>query len=337
MTIKDVARESGYGVTTVSRVLNNQPNVSEEAKERILAVVNRTGFRLNSNAKRLKQQSNSGIAVVVKGTKNMLFSGIVERTQRLLEGTGYACLIHYVDESANEVAEAVRICADLRPQGVMFLGGDIENFQRHFSEVPVPGVLMTGSAYKLGFDTLSSVTVDDSFAAECAIEHLLSLGHRKIGILGGYTDDKDNPAGLRYRGCLRAFERHRVAFDEKRQMVTCRYSFADSGKAMERLLDNMPDVTAVFATSDVMAIGAIRAIRDRGLRVPEDVSVVGFDGIELGDFLTPRLATVRQDGEAIASRSVKLLLDAIRGGSSAVHEIVPFRFTPGESAARLRA
>ena len=335
MTIKDIARQSGYGVTTVSRVLNNQPNVSEEAREKILEVVRRTGFRLNSNAKRLKQQTSSGIAVVVKGTNNMLFPSILQRVQSKLLDTGWACMINYIDESADEVEEAARICAEAHPLGMLFLGGGIENFRQGFSAIPVPGVLMTGSARELGFDSLSSVCTDDVYAAECVIEHLLDLGHRRIAILSGWTGDESNPVGLRCRGCLNAFERRGVSFDAGRQLVTSRFSLSDSYEAMCRLLDAMPDMTAVFAAADVMAIGAIRANRDRGLRVPEDVSVVGFDGVELGQYLTPKLCTVRQDSEGIADRSVALLMDAIRQGTTASHELVPFRFTPGESVRRL--
>ena len=335
MTIKDIARESGYGVTTVSRVLNNQPNVSEEAREKILEVVRRTGFRLNSNAKRLKQQTSSGIAVVVKGVNNMLFPSILQRVQSRLLDTGWACLINYLDESADEVEEAARICTETHPLGLLFLGGGIENFRRSFAAIPVPCVLMTASARGLGFDSLSSVSTDDTYAAECVIEHLLDLGHRRIAILSGWTGDESNPVGLRCRGCLNALERRGVPFDAGRQLVTSRFSLSDSYEAMGRLFDAMPDLTAVFAAADVMAIGAIRAIRDRGLRVPEDVSVVGFDGVELGAYLTPKLCTVRQDGEAIADRSVELLLEAIDRGTAASHELVPFHFTPGESVRQL--
>ncbi len=333
MTIKDIARESGYGVTTVSRVLNGQPKVSEKAREKIMDVVRRTDFHLNSNAKRLKQQSSTGIAVVVKGSKNMLFLSILERLQSLIAETGYAFIINYVDEGADEVTEARRICGELRPEGIIFLGGDHENFKRSFAGIGVPCVLLTSSARELGFPNLSSVTTDDAFAAECAIDHLVALGHRNIGILGGYVESS-YPAARRYVGCVRAFERYSISADKSR-VVAAKFSLNDGYAAMERLLDKRPDITAVFAMSDVTAIGAIRAIRDRGLRVPEDISVVGFDGIELGAYLTPKLTTVRQDGEAIAARSVRLLLDAIRGEGGSAHEVIPFRFFDGESATRL--
>ena len=100
---------------------------------------------------------------------------------------------------------------------------------------------------------------------------------------------------------------------------------------MERLMDKMPDLTAVFAMSDVMAVGAMRAIRDRGLRVPEDVSMVGFDGIALIDYLDPKITTIRQNREIIAKRSVEILLDCIQDGAAAVHEVVPFQLISGES------
>ena len=102
------------------------------------------------------------------------------------------------------------------------------------------------------------------------------------------------------------------------------------------LMEQMPELTAVFAMSDTMALGAIRAIRDRGLRVPEDISVLGFDGIELGNYVSPKLTTIRQDREVIAKRSVEILLENIVGLNNAVHETVPFQVIVGESAQRCR-
>ena len=103
---------------------------------------------------------------------------------------------------------------------------------------------------------------------------------------------------------------------------------------MERLLNKMPEMTAVFAVSDVMAIGAIRAIHDRGLRVPEDISVVGFDGIDIGRYMNPRLTTIRQHRESIALKSVEILLNRLDEEAPAVHEVEPFHLVPGESVCK---
>ena len=299
-----------------------------------MEVVEKYNFRLNNNAKHLKQQVSSGIVIIVKGSQNMLFAAIVERLQRLIEERDYAFLIYYIGEQENEVEHAWQICRERHPSGILFLGSDLKFFRESFSQISVPCVLVTNSGRELGFENLSSVSTDDEAAAEAAVEHLISLGHTKIGILGGWRD-KSRAAHTRYTGCVRAFEKHGIPFSREKQYVPALFAMSEGYEAMGRLLDRMPDLTAVFAMADVLAVGAIRAVRDRGLRVPEDVSVVGFDGIELGSYLTPSLATIRQDRERIADRSVELLLSQIENRVSPEHELVPFQIISGESARKL--
>ena len=334
MTIKDIARESGYAVGTVSRVLNNRPDVSEQARRRVMEVVEKYHFRLNSNAKHLKQQVSSGIVIIVKGSQNMLFAAIVERLQKLIEERDYAFLIYYIGEQDNEVEQAWQICRERHPSGILFLGSDLEFFRERFAQIQVPCVLVTNSAQELGFENLSSVSTDDEAAAQAAVEHLIALGHRKIGVLGGFME-KSRAAHTRYAGCVRAFAEHGIPFSMEEQYMPALFAMSEGYEAMGRLLDRMPDLTAVFAMADVLAVGAIRAVRDRGLRVPEDVSVVGFDGIELGSYLTPSLTTIRQDREQIADRSVELLLSQIENRVSPEHELVPFRIISGESVRKI--
>ena len=334
MTIKDIARESGYAVGTVSRVLNNHPDVSEKARKTIMAVVEKHHFKLNSNAKHLKQQASSGIAIIVKGSQNMLFASIVERLQRLISEKKYASFIYYIGEEENEVERAERVCLERHPLGILFLGSDLEFFKERFDRLEIPCVLVTNSAAELGFDNLSSVSTDDEAGAQAAVAHLLKLGHRNIGILGGYME-KSHAAHTRYKGCEKAVAEQGMKLEPGRQYRSAFFSMEEGYHAMEQLFEQMPDLTAVFAMADVLAVGAIRAIRDRGLRVPEDVSVMGFDGIELGNYLSPRLTTVRQARERIADRSLEILLSDIAGERPAVHELLPFDIVEGESAAKI--
>ncbi len=334
MTIKDIAKESGYAVGTVSRVLNNHPDVSEKARKTIMAVVEKHHFKLNSNAKHLKQQASSGIAIIVKGSQNMLFASIVERLQRLMSEKKYASFIYYIGEEENEVERAERVCLERHPLGILFLGSDLEFFKERFDRLEIPCVLVTNSAAELGFDNLSSVSTDDEAGAQAAVTHLLKLGHRDIGILGGYLE-KSHAAHTRYKGCEKAFAKQGIKLEPGRQYRSAFFSMEEGYHAMEQLFEQMPDLTAVFAMADVLAVGAIRAIRDRGLRVPEDVSVMGFDGIELGNYLSPRLTTVRQARERIADRSLEILLSDIAGERPAVHELLPFDIVEGESAAKI--
>lgn len=335
LTIKDIAQLSGYAVGTVSRVLNDRPNVSDAARQRVLAVVEEHHFKRNSNAKHLKQQSSSGVAIIIKGSRNMLFADIVEHIQALLRDSGYPSTVYYLDEDHDEVEQARQVCRERRPQGILFLGSNLELFRAAFQPVRVPCVLVTNSAAGLGFANLSSVSTDDARAAREAVERLMALGHRKIGIIGGCME-ASNTAYTRFLGVQQAFAEHGLAFDAERQYEISRFAMSSGYEAMGHLLDRMPELTAVFAMSDVQAVGAIRALHDRGLGVPEDISVVGFDGIELGGYLVPKLATVRQDAETMARRSVEILLRQVCEGEGAVHELIPYRFLPGESTRELR-
>ena len=334
MTIKDIARLSGCGVATVSRVLNDHPDVSPETRRRVLTVVEEQGFRPNNNAKHLKQLASTSIAIIVKGIMNMLFAELVERLQVLLRDAGQDTAVYYLDEDADEVTYACQLCRERRPRGILFLGGDLELFEAGFSAITIPCVLLTNSARELNFDNLSSFTTDDEQAAREVITFLAGQGHRNIGLLGGNLSCSQ----ISYRrlaGCRDACAELDIPFDVDRQCEPCRYSMPGAYDAARRLLERCPELTAIFAISDVMALGAIRALQDLGRRVPEDISVVGYDGIAMGQYSLPRLTTVQQDAQLLAQRGADTLLRAIQRKTPPVHELVPFRLIQGESVARI--
>ena len=329
MTIKDLAEKTGYAVGTVSRALNNQPNVSEKAREAIWKAARECGFELNVNAKQLKQHTSSTILLIVKGIQNEFFSGMVETVQNLIGDTRYQLVVDYLDEDLNEVLRAVQLCREKKPLGILFYGGNTGNLTADFHRIDIPCVLVTNDASGLAFDNLSSVTTDDRAAARSAVELLIRLGHRDIGIIGGDQQMSDI-SRLRYEGCLDAFRAHGLAFDQ-RNYQGGRYSYQDGYQATRALLQKGCRFTAIFTMSDVMSIGAIRALRDAGLRVPEDVSVIGVDGLPLGAFIVPQLSTVRQFTQTIAQRSVEILLEGIEQGAAARHERIGFEVCQRES------
>lgn len=334
MTIKDIAKLSGCGVTTVSRVLNNRPDVSEETRRKVMTVVEQYGFMPNTNAKHLKQQAGSSIAIIVKGTQNLLFAELVENIQTLLREADQDVAVYYLDEDANEVAYALRLSRERQPRGFLFLGGDLDQFKESFAPITVPSVLLTNSAEGLGFDNLSSFTTDDEQAAEQVIELLVRLGHHNIGVLGG-NFSSSQISYRRLMGCKEACERLNIPFDPKQQCERCRYSMPDAYAAAERLLLRRPDLTAVFALSDVTALGAIRAFSDMGKRVPEDISVVGYDGVVTGQYSLPRLTTIRQDTKRLAEQGVDSLLRGFMRNGHPIHEMVPFQLVYGESVTKI--
>lgn len=330
MTIKDIARLSGYSLGTVSRVLNNHPDVSEKTRERVMAVVQEQGFEPNANARHLKMQARSAIAVLVKGTQNLLFADILERVQSLLRDSDEEVYVAYLDEDADEVQYAAQLVKLRRPKGFLFLGGDLERFRRDFDQITAPSVLLTNDARSLGFPNLSSFTTDDAAAAGAVIEYLHRYGHRRIGVLGG-NRSCEQISYTRLRGVYAAMARNGLDFDPARQYEPCRYSMAEGYRVAKRLLEREPGLTAVFALGDVIALGAMRAICDLGLRVPEDISIVGYDGIAASNFSIPRLTTIRQDSAQLATKGVQTLLQTIHFKMPPVHETIDFTLLEHES------
>ena len=330
MTIKDLAAMTGYAVGTVSRVLNNHPNVSEKARTAILRAVEESGFELNVNAKQLKQQHTNTILVVVKGIGNGLFGEMVEHIQARVAQTCYPLVVDYIDENSNEVLRAIQLCREKKPRGIVFLGGNILNFQASFGKIDVPAVLITGDASTVPFENLSSVSIDDRQAARRAVEVLMKLGHERIAVIGGDRGVSDI-SRLRFEGCWQAFQAYGADFDPELDYRAVRFSCQDGYDATQSLLDTGRQYTAIFAVADVMAIGAIRALADRGLRVPEDVSVMGMDGLPLGRFLVPQLATVSQNAKEMACRGMEILLGAIEQDAAPCHESVAFDVCPRQS------
>lgn len=330
MTIKDLAARTGYSVGTVSRVLNGQPHVSEKARQAILRAAEDSGFQLNVNAKELKQHRGTTVLAICRGRGNILYNHLVEGIQARMEQTRYPLLVDYIDETDNEVRRAIQLCRERKPLGMLFLGGNWDHFMEDFGQIHVPCVLVTASAAALPFPNLSSVTSDDVLAARLAINHLAELGHRRIAVIGG-DPHSASPAQRRYAGCLEAFREHGIPFDEGRDYRVARYSLEGGYWACRDLLEKDGDFTALFAMSDMMAIGAIRALRDAGRRVPEEVSVVGLDGLATGDYTVPRLTTLRQSMEELAEQSVDLLLAAIEAPTLAVHRVIPVTLEKKES------
>lgn len=329
MTIKDIAKISGYAVSTVSRVINNHPDVSEKARKKILKVLDECNFIPNSNARQLKITDTKSIAVMVKGTSNMFFRSMTEKIQLLISKKGYTDVVRYIDEDDNEIPIAMQVINDLSPKGLFFLGGNVPNFSLGFASIDIPAVLMTNGAKDLGISNLSSVCTDDIAGAQAAVSYLIRIGHKNIAIIGGNTDFSLT-SELRRQGCIRAFEKAGMEFDTS-LYKSSRYSFQSAYNRMRELLNEGKKITAVFAMSDVMAIGAIRAIRDEGMYVPDDISVIGYDGLDIGRFYNPKLTTISQNQDRLITRGVEILLDCIEHEGSAQHEVVPFDLSIGES------
>ena len=336
-TIKDIARLSGYSIGTVSRVINNHPEVSETARAAIEKVIRESGFQPNANARHLKQTSSSAITVFVKGTQNIFLEDILEKIQIQLRRNDENATVIFLDEADNEIEAALRVEKERRPRGMIFLGGNLDHFRRSFAGLKTPSALVSADASMIISPLLSSFATDDHAGSYAAAEELIRHGHTKIGIIGGHMSYSDEGiTSARLSGALACMKDHGIPFDLERQFVPSRFSMDDGFRAAKKLLRKYPEVTAVFTHSDMIAIGALRAFTDSGRTVPDDISLIGFDGIEYSRYTIPRIATIRQDTEAMAKKSIDDLLMRISYPRDGVHELIPFEVIGRESIRNIK-
>jgi LacI family transcriptional regulator len=311
ITIREVAKLAEVSVSTVSRVINNLPDVNPQTRQKVCDVIRKHGYIPNAGAKALKQANTNIIAIVVKGTGNPFFEPIVEEIQSAIDQSRYVPLVHYIDESADEVMSAAAIVGEKKALGVIFLGGNPAAQTRRIINLEVPCVFATVSTQDLDLPNACCVCVDDVRSARMAIEYLLDRGHRAIAVLGGRRLGNDM-VHRRYIGVRQSLEAHGLSLQENLYFESL-FTFEDSYAAVNRALAMAPPFTALFAMSDIMAIGACKAVFDAGRRVPDDISIVGFDGIKMAAYYNPTLTTVRQPGEEIARRSADLIIRNIGG------------------------
>ena len=335
-TIKDIAKLSGYSIGTVSRVLNDRPDVSEAARQKIREIIKRENFQPNINAKHLKQVHSSPVTVLVKGTNNLFLTLILEKIQLHLNRAGEDSTVVFLEEAADEAQAAAQLCKERNPKGLLFLGGDLRNFRNGYTDIEVPSVLVSAYAKNLGIPTMSSFSTDDYEGGRAAMKLLVENGHRRVLVVGGFKSDEEEQVSVqRLNGAVSVLKEHGIKIKKKEQYVECIFTMEDGYKAVRRAMSRHPDVTAVFALSDLIAIGGMRAAYELGKRVPEDVSFIGFDGIEYTDFTIPRLVTIRQDIDSLAKHSVEDLLYRISYKRAAVHRRIPFKVSGRDSVAKI--
>lgn len=332
-TIRDVARKAGVAVSTVSRVLNGRPDVSEETRRRVMEVVSECGYVQNGNARFLKHTRTDFAAIIVRGRRSMFLSDVAEQMLSCAQGMKTPFLVKYIDEADDEFDTLRQLYAEKRAGGFILLGSRPDERSEAIRALGVPCVFATVDASRSGLENASSVCIDDRAATRAMMDRILQQGHTRVAVIGGCRDGEDIFA-KRYLGAMDSLRAHGIAYDPD-EYVLSRFTLVGAYEGALRFFETHRDVTAVLTMSDMMAIGVIRALRDLGLRVPQDVSVSGFDGVEIARYVIPSITTVRQPTEEIAQKSVDLLCEMLDGGP-ARHVTVGYTLVEGESLARVR-
>lgn len=321
ITIKDIARICGVGVSTVSRALNNHPDINPETRQKIMDVVSEYDFVPNSSARNLKLTESNSIAILVKGMTNPFFTTMIKIMEEEIQRKKYSMEMRHVDSETDEVEVAIELVKEKKLKGIVFLGGYFNHSKEKLARIGVPFVLSTISTVGEYDGSHSSVSVDDVAESYKMVDYLCKKGHKKIAILTAPTEDI-SIGKLRTKGYLDALKANGITPNDdwivRADKCGDVYTMGNGYEMMKKLLKKGFDATAVYAISDTIAIGAIKALTEAGKRVPEDVSVAGFDGIEMGFYCTPAITTIRQPIEEMARETVKKLFDVIRHG--AAHE-----------------
>ena len=315
VTIKDIARRCGVSVSTVSRVLNNRPDVSDTVCRRVLSVVENEGYIPNNSARDLVRAQSDSIGVVVRGMGNLFFSDLLKTISREIDRGGYNMVLRFIDSDADEVKTGAILEREKKLRGLLFLGGRYDYTPSELSLIGVPYVCCSyaNSFGSLREDEYSSVTIDDHAAAYRAVEKLIRLGHRRIAILLPSCNDR-SVSELRYNGYRAALRDYGLEFDSLLMAETggC-FEMPESYAGMCVIIDRGVDFSAVFTLSDTMAIAAMKALEDRGRHVPDDCSVIAIDGLAVSEYVTPTLTTLIQPAEEMGRESVRILLDILDG------------------------
>lgn len=339
ITIREIAKRCGVGVSTVSRAINDHSDINPETKKRIMEVIRETGYIPNNSARNLKRIDAKCIGVLVKGITNPFFTPVIEKIEQETEKKGYALVLRHVEAYENEVDVALELEKEKRLRGIIFLGGSTRHSADKMRMLNVPVIFATiGSEIsdELSRNSYSTVSVDDAVESKKVVEYLIRLGHKRIAIL---TEGNDEPSIVkqRFEGYLEALKSNGIKRDDKLiQYVDRRiYTMKNGYEATKALIESGAKFTALFCISDVLALGALRAFADAGIRVPEDVSVAGFDGQEIAEFSVPRLTTLRQPLDDISEETIRLIFDLIEETRGHKHLIFPGELIEAESTARI--
>jgi LacI family repressor for deo operon, udp, cdd, tsx, nupC, and nupG len=307
--IHDVARESGVSTASVSRTLSSPELVSEKTRKKVHDAIRKTGYRVNRAARNLRTKTTNSIIVLVPNLGNPFFSAILSGIERTLSKEGYNVLFC---DTQNDIEGAPRLrdyFEDGRTDGILILDGacpDAELRELEKSEYASRVAFVCEWVPKHSFPVIRS---DNEKGATLAAQHLVALGHKHLGHVAGPPENV--LTGVRKTGFLDALESSGISTGDE-WIYNGDFSLESGVQAAESFLQLQDRPTGLFFASDLMAIGFITRVTDAGLKVPEDVSVIGFDNIEIAGYIRPALTTIRQSRHKLGDLAAQTLLEGLK-------------------------
>jgi LacI family transcriptional regulator len=325
MGIKEIAKEAGVSVATVSRVLNGTKFVSEDLKDKVLACIQKEGYVANHVARSMVLKKTFTCGLIIPEVSELYHQMVFSTAEHILEEAGYKVMVCRVKDTLASVRVYLDLLLENRVDGILLMHETsnpkvYEQLQKSQIPIILAGIDIPGLPFP-------QVRIDDYQASYDGTKFLLDLGKRTIALIGGWgysVGDK------RLEGYKEALSEAGLPFKPS-LVVSGDYTVQSGKKAMQQLLCSAENLDAAFVLSDEMAIGVMRAVKEAGLSVPKNISVLGFDGIDLGEYLNPTLATVSQPIEKIGKESAEALLALMRGESVEKVILLAHTIRPGES------
>ena len=310
-TMKDIAKLTGLGLATISSYFNGG-NVREKNRKKIEEAIEELHYEVNEVARNLKTNATKTIGVVIPELNNVFCAEIITGIEDILRSHGYATMICDCRTDKQLEQEAVEFLSRKRVDGIINMPVDTEGGHlKDFQKTGKPIVLIDRKIQGVVCD---SVLVDNEQAAADALKLLYKKGHRNIGIIGG--PEEISTAQERLKGYCRTMEELNLPIRES-LIVHGDYTIQGGAKAMETLVENNPDMTAVFVTNYEMTMGAVIGLNELGIRIPERISLVGFDNLPFARACNPKLTIVSQPTEKIAEKTASLMLERLENSESA--------------------
>ena len=328
-SIKDIARLAGVSPSTVSRVINDKEYVRDEIRDKIKTLVKEKGYVQNHAARSMVLRRTFTVGIVIPYPFNMFQRQLFATIEHHLDEQGYRTMFIFVTWSAESESACLHKLKSESLDGVIMMY-EFQNLAvyRYLHEYSVPVVLCTFGSDEFPFP---AIHVDESAAAEAAVACLMDRGHLKIGLIAGahFRFSAQRAEGYRH-----VFERHGLEPRDAWKVTVPSYSLEEGRRGMATLLRQDSSITAVFAMTDELAIGAMRTLHEVGLKVPEDISIVGFDDIDISAYTAPALTTISQPIPEIGEKTAALICDLIATGrADRVPLVLEHRLIERESVA----
>jgi len=319
-TIKDVALRAGVSVTTVSHVVNDTRHVSAKGRERVEEAIRELGYVPNAMARSLKSNTTSTLGMLIPNSSNPYFAEIVRIVEDRCFGAGYTLVLCNTDDEPRRQSVYLQVLAERRIDGLIVVStgaGDDDSLVTQLHGLRIPTVLVDREIADPACDLVETAHMQGGLLA---VRHLLSLGHKRIACIGGPVGVM--PSEQRIEGWRMALAE--AGATPNADALLWRGGFTSQGgyEAMHAILRTEEAPSAVFVCNDLMAIGALRAAHESGVHVPDELSIVGFDDIELSAYTSPPLTTVAQPKERIGALAVDMLLERVGGKRRDARKVV---------------